>query len=274
MIYLIDFVINKNCDLNCEYCTSRASICSPDPYDFEQFKKDINHFVASGINFECTLIGGEPFCNKDIFKYAEYVNSLNKNIIVNIFTNGLYLSKAKEEVWKKIAELKCHLLITMYVKANINYNDIINKCIKYRIKCCLHHHIVGNSKASRVLNYRSAMRVHKFCENNTDEYKEKAPIRECVIPGEKVPPACIRAYNGILYFSACFPMLSNVDKKFGSNLNQYLKENEDYIKIENIKSEKDIDVTKVKFCKNHCRFFGESEWKVSKKERIEFFVEE
>lgn len=275
MNYFIDFIINKNCDLNCKYCTSRASICPPDPYDLEQFKKDINHFVNLGINFECTLIGGEPFCNKDIFKYAEYVNSLNKNITVNIFTNGLFLSKAKEEVWKKISELKCNLWITLYTCTNIPYNDIFQKCVKYSIKYTTSHYNYGKLEklSRRTPCIRNSMGIYKFCENNTDDYKKNAKIRECIRFVSQEVPLCIRVYNGILYFGACFPMLSNIDKKFGSNLEKYLIENEDYIKVENIKSEKDIDVTNVKFCKNHCRYLGESKWDRSKKERIEFFME-
>lgn len=277
MNYYIDFVINKNCDLNCEYCTSRASICSPDPYDFEQFKKDISHFANLNIKFEATIIGGEPFCNKNIFKYIEYINSLNKNIPVNIFTNGLYLSKAKNNVWEKIKELKCNLWITIYNKSNINYNEIFNNCIKYGIKYSYNHYNYDRTfdlKKNPNYNFRGEMGIYKFCENNTDEYKSKVKIRECIKQNDEHLPLCIRAYNGILYFGACFSMLSNIDKVFNSKLESYLIENDDYIKIENIKSESDISVSNVKFCKNHCRYFGESEWKKSKKEKIEFFVEE
>lgn len=274
MKYFIDFILNKNCDLNCEYCTSRASICGNEVYDFEQFKKDFKHFADLGIDFEAILIGGEPFCNKDIFKYVDYINSLNKNITVNIFTNGLYLSKAKEKVWKKLSESKCNLWMTIYSCSEINYNELINKCIKYNIKFSTSHYNYEkeNAKNFRICNLRNKMRIHKFCESNSEEYKNKAKLRECIICYDQTLPICIRAFNGILYYGACFPMLKNVDKVFGSNLNEKLIENEDFIKIENVKDP--IDITSVKFCKNHCRFLGEAPWKKSKKERIEFFVEE
>ena len=275
MIYFIDFVINKNCDLNCEFCTSRASICDADEvYDFDQFKKDFKHFVDCGFNFEATLIGGEPFCNKDLFKYVDYINSLNKNITINIFTNGLYLSKANDDVWKKISDTKCNLWITMYVCTKIPYNEIFTKCIKHGIKYSTSHYNYDTTTtlANRSWNLRKSMGVYKFCESNTDDYKENTTLRSCIRNINETIPVCIRAFNGILYYGACFPMLSNVDKVFGSNLHEKLIENEDYIKIENIKDS--IDITKVKFCKNHCRYLGESEWKKSKRDRIEFFVEE
>ena len=156
----------------------------------------------------------------------------------------------------------------------INYNEIINKCIKYNIKYSTSHYNYEkeNAKNFRICNLRNKMRIHKFCESNSEEYKNKAKLRECIICYDQTLPICIRAFNGILYYGACFPMLKNVDKVFGSNLNEKLIENEDYIKIENVKDP--IDITSVKFCKNHCRFLGEAPWKKSKKERIEFFVEE
>src|SRR5574344_2694021 len=64
MYYFIDFIITKRCNLNCKYCTSRASICTTDcEYDLTQFKHDIDHLFDIGMDFTPVLIGGEPFCN-------------------------------------------------------------------------------------------------------------------------------------------------------------------------------------------------------------------
>lgn len=271
MHYFIDFIITKGCDLNCKYCTSRASICSTkEVYDLELFKQDVDHFVDIGMDFTAVIIGGEPFTNPNIFDYIEYVYSKDKNIPIAIFTNGKYLSKAPDEVYDKLHKFNVTIWLTLYNKSNIDYAAIHKQCLKHHICCKFSHYMTTGIISKRNVYLRSSMRIHKLCE--------KAPIqdntlRKCIVDtSSHDKPVCIRAFNGILYYGACLPMLGNIDKKFGTDFASKLIENEDYIRIKNI-TKPEISIKSIKFCRNHCIYLGDAEWSVSDKKREEFIYE-
>ena len=45
---------------------------------------------------------GEPTCNSDLFEILNYIYSINKDVVINIYTNG---STHDEEWWKSLAQV-------------------------------------------------------------------------------------------------------------------------------------------------------------------------
>lgn len=273
MHYFIDFIITKRCNLNCKYCTSRASICSANcEYDLEQFKKDIDHLFKIGMNFTPVIIGGEPFCNFNIFDYIEYIRSKDKDIPIVIFTNGKYLSTATSTIYNKLHDFNVTLWLTIYNLSSIDYNTVFNKCIEHCVVYRLNGYNTKNIKrtAKKIKPFiRNEMGIYKLCDNNITQNNR---LRKCMTDNNDAEPVCVRVFNGILYYGACLPMLSDIDKRFNTNLASKLIENEDYIYIKNI-TKPEISVKTIKFCKNHCVYCGTEKWDKSKREKDEFIYE-
>lgn len=271
MHYFIDFIITKKCNLNCKYCTSRASICSNDcEYNFEQFKQDIDHLFAIGMKFIPVIIGGEPFCNTRIFDYIEYIRTKGNNIPIVIFTNGKYLSTADNSIYTKLHELNVSLWITVYNLAGIDYNNVFHNCTQHRVVYRLNHYNenIPVKCISRPM-MRSHMGIYKLCEQVTTQ---DTRLRKCMAKHTDDKPICVRAFNGILYYAACLPMLEDIDKKFNTQYTTKIIENEDYVYIKNI-TKPEISVKTIKFCKNHCVYCGEATWSKSDRQREEFLYE-
>ena len=273
MHYFIDFILTKRCNLNCKYCTSRASICTTDcEYDLAQFKRDIDHLFDIGMDFTPVLIGGEPFCNNDIFEYAEYIRSKSKDIPIAIFTNGKYLLTASDEIYKKLHELKISLWITIYGLAGIDYNKIFQRCATNSVMYRINHYneSINIHRYGKYYNLtRNEMGIYKLSENSPQKDNK---LRKCMLPHTDDKPVCLRAFDGILYYAACLPMLGDIDKKFNTDFKSKLIENEDYICIKNI-TIPEISVKTVKFCKKHCVHCGKATWTRSDKSREEFLYD-
>lgn len=272
MHYFIDFIITKRCNLNCKYCTSRASICTTDcEYDLTQFKRDIDHLFDIDMDFTPVLIGGEPFCNKNIFEYAEYIRSKDKDIPIVIFTNSKYLLTASDEIYEKLHTLKASLWITVYGLAGIDYNKIFQRCTANSVMYRINHYneninILSVCKESLI---RNQMGIYKLCENSP---QKDNMLRKCMVPHMDDKPICVRVFNGILYYAACLPMLGDIDKKFNTDFKSKLIENEDYIYVKNI-TVPEISVKTIKFCKAHCVYCGKATWTRSDRNREEFLYE-
>lgn len=269
MHYFIDFIITKKCNLNCKYCTSRASICTTDyEYSLDQFRKDIDHLIDIGMNFTPVIIGGEPFCNKNIFDYIEYIRSKNKELPIAIFTNGKYLVTADDKIYDKLHALKVSLWITIYNLSNIEYNTVFNRCTKHLVPYRLNHYNESTTKFNKPL-VRNKMGIYKLCE---DTISSDNRLRKCMQYDTDRKPVCIRIFNGIMYYGACLPMLTDIDKKFNTHFATKLIENEDYTYVKNI-VKPELSVETIKFCKKHCMHCGESAWTQSDKKREEFIYE-
>ena len=272
MHYFIDFIITKRCNLNCKYCTSRASICSHDcEYNFEQFKQDVDHLFAVGMDFTPVIIGGEPFCNSRIFDYIEYIRSKDSKIPIAIFTNGKYLSTADDLIYARLHALNVSVWITIYNLAGINYSTILQKCTKHVVAYRLNHY--NENIAAKCIGrpvVRDCMGIYKLCEHELTDTDGRR--RKCMTGGTDDRPICIRAFNGILYYAACLPMLKDIDEKFNTQYESKSIENIDYVRIANI-AKPEITFKTVEFCRKHCVYCGTASWSKSERQREEFLYE-
>ena len=98
----LTFIITKECNLNCEYCSQRHIKDIPDKKyinqltdNFNKIKLFLNDFVY------IDLFGGEPLLYQNELKYLinflrDQENKLNKTFKIRVFTNGILQIKDLE----------------------------------------------------------------------------------------------------------------------------------------------------------------------------------
>ncbi|MDR1521934.1 MAG: radical SAM protein [Streptococcaceae bacterium] len=97
----IGIEVTPKCNLRCSYC------CVGYNYDYDALNvSDIVNIIDECNKIGVKLIeitGGEPFLREDIFKILE---SINKNIIFTIKSNGIFISKEISAKLKKFNNLR------------------------------------------------------------------------------------------------------------------------------------------------------------------------
>ena len=93
--------INTECTHDCIYCYSNKEI---EPLSTYAWMDIIDQAADLGI-LEMEFLGGEPFLQKDFYKLLKYTSE--KNMIITIFTNGVFLDK-----WiDKIKNLRTQIIL-------------------------------------------------------------------------------------------------------------------------------------------------------------------
>ncbi len=92
--------ITYKCNLKCLHCYSSSGEHGEYGLSLERCKKIIDILAKYGV-FRIQILGGEPFCRKDIFEIIKYVKDHGLGVIIN--TNGTLID---EDVAQKIKQLK------------------------------------------------------------------------------------------------------------------------------------------------------------------------
>lgn len=77
------------CNLKCRHCYNEADIYRKDYMSINDFKSICDELIELGIT-KIQLIGGEPFCHKDLKNMLEYVSG--KFEYIEVFTNGTLIT--------------------------------------------------------------------------------------------------------------------------------------------------------------------------------------
>ena len=127
MVKDLCFEIIEKCLNNCSFCSSNSNCNKLQIIEFDDFKRVIDFFMASGGIEEISLSGGEPFLHPDIFKMVEYTKSLGIKTV--IFTSGVVTGSEIAEQFKKsiIAEMNDSL-------EQIEKSEPENEFLKEKVK--------------------------------------------------------------------------------------------------------------------------------------------
>ena len=77
--------ITTRCNLKCRHCYNESSPYRTSDMSLDQFKEVVEYLTASHIK-KIQIIGGEPFCHRDLMKMLEFV--VGKFDFIEVFTNG------------------------------------------------------------------------------------------------------------------------------------------------------------------------------------------
>ena len=95
------------CNLKCKHCYNESSAQRHEIMSFEDFTSVCQELLDIGIK-KVQLIGGEPFCHKNIMEMLQY--AADRFEFVEVFTNGILIN----EEWCKFFK-KNHIHVAMSI---------------------------------------------------------------------------------------------------------------------------------------------------------------
>lgn len=96
------------CNLKCKHCYNESSAQCHETMYFDDFKIVCHELLNIGVR-KVQIIGGEPFCHKNIQQMLEY--AANKFDFVEVFTNGILIN---EEWCKFFKDNNIHVAMSIY----------------------------------------------------------------------------------------------------------------------------------------------------------------
>ena len=216
-LYSVFFELTYRCNEKCKFC-----YCVVDDNNQElstaEVKRVIDDLVKMNV-FEVTFSGGDPFVRKDFFEILEYARE--KELLINIFTNGLAISDDDIFRLKKLHIKSIHFSIYRHIpKKHDAFTQVVgsfDKTVSVIEKCILIN-LPVNIKTS-ILNYNidEAREIIKlaeslgttiqtgvsvsvknngdntpkvFCLNNVDEY-----VKALKVIGQNIETECRTEYT-------------------------------------------------------------------------------
>ncbi|MCM1507726.1 MAG: radical SAM protein [Ruminococcus flavefaciens] len=96
------------CNLKCKHCYNESSAQCHETMSFDDFKSVCQELLGIGVK-RVQLIGGEPFCHKNIREMLEY--TAERFVFVEVFTNGILINEQWCEFFK---DNNIHVALSIY----------------------------------------------------------------------------------------------------------------------------------------------------------------
>ena len=171
----LELDLTEHCNLSCVQCTHNSPFFTPsdDQYKYESFERDLN-ILSKFVHVEAfRMVGGEPLLNKRVLEYAKLIKSLKVSNHITMFTNGLLLHKAPEELFTTIDRLRVSVynlredqlahIKTCVKKIREKYPDL--DIVACRIRMFLKTNLIETHKDPEILK-----QVYEKCFATTAEH--------------------------------------------------------------------------------------------------------
>ena len=229
------------CNLNCRGCTHFSPIFERELPEYDARMNDIRALkgkISHIVRFN--LLGGEPFLNPEIARYAKGVREILPDSEIYIVTNGLLIPKIEEDILREVQENKIKISISEYEPTRKVIGEIEKRLEQFGI----------------IYEIRKWTTKQKFNRPLTLD-EENGFQKMCISDG------CINIWNGKI--SRC-PTLMYIDK-FNEYFQTHLP-NEGIMQLDSCPSGREL-ISRLKeqvpLCK-HC-IKDEIDWSVCGKER-------
>lgn len=244
----VEMHIVDGCNLNCRGCTHYSPIF--DNSKFPNFSERVQDILKLKDKVDYIrrfyILGGEPFLNPDIAKYAEIVRKVLPASRITIVSNGILIPSIEDDILKRISNANVEISISEYKPTHAVIDKITDKLKNNKVKYEIREYEIKQ----------------KFNIPLTSNIDTKFP-QLCISNG------CVTIWNGKIARCPSLMYIDELNARFGLNL-----PNEGIYDLNDIVGGTDLINKmneKVPLC-NHC-VKNEIEWQVcGKKAVVEDFV--
>ena len=166
MIERMDLVLTTKCTLRCEKCANLMQYYeNPMDVDLDVIKQSITNLLHAVDGIKTVyVLGGEPFIYKDLGEVVSFLRDQKKIDYIVIITNGT-LCPCDDEMWRKLHANNVKIHITDYGMLSKKKDDIIGKCMKYRVDCDIEEDRVFYDTGSMRRRNRSEKQLNEVFKN-------------------------------------------------------------------------------------------------------------
>lgn len=239
--------IIDSCNLDCKGCSHFANLFSQDNiYEIDDFKKDISRLSSIIYLEEIVLVGGEPFLNRNILEYIEFIHQKMPFTSIMIVSNGLLIPSLPENILAGLANYKVSLIITEYPPTTQVKNRIQNVIDKYDINCIFTEPVKDFGKNLDLSGENDPNYAQRHCRQYLCQFLRNGKIYKCPFS----------ALHSKLY--ECFGILGTIDT--GVDLYQDIDWKQELKKLF------DEPIELCKYCGKEVRFEWECHKTISKED--------
>lgn len=111
----VEMHIMDACNLNCRGCAHYSPIFEREIPNFDERIKDVRLLKEKFDDIlRFYILGGEPFLNPEVGKYAQTIREILPNTDIRIVTNGLLVPKLSQDILKAIKDANVIIEISKY----------------------------------------------------------------------------------------------------------------------------------------------------------------
>lgn len=193
----VEMHIMDACNLNCKGCCHFSPLFDKKQPDFEDRMADVKALSQKGIFIEnFYILGGEPFLNPEIDKYAVGIRELFPETKIRITTNGILIPKIGDEILRNICESGAFIEITDYPPTQRMHEAIDSRLSRYDVRY-YYKKLNFNNRFSRPFSMSGR-------DSRLDHY--------CISDG------CVNIYNGKISRCPQLMYLSRFNDAFNQSL--------------------------------------------------------
>lgn len=115
VLYHFEVHITDHCNLNCKGCAHFSNLCKPTFADLGEFEADMTRMAGlfSAVK-QIYLLGGEPLLHPEVAGFVRAARRAFPRTRLYLMTNGLLVTRMKEDFWRALAETDVVLLCDSY----------------------------------------------------------------------------------------------------------------------------------------------------------------
>ena len=162
----VEMHIMDSCNLNCRGCAHFSPIFENNVPDFSSRISDVKAFAQKfGHIFRFAILGGEPFLNKDIGRYAEKIREILPYSTIEIITNGLLIPGIPDETFEAIRKNNVCISISEYEPTHRIIDNITTRLEGFGILYEIRDYS-GKKNFNIPLSLKKDSRYEKRCISN------------------------------------------------------------------------------------------------------------
>lgn len=243
-----DIFLTNYCNLNCKWCSRWCNIVKHRQiYKAEDIIRDMLS-LCNKIKIDHTgYNGGEPLLHPDIIELVKFLGDLHRCFGIkrtHILTNGKKILSMPDEFFRAVRENHVSINYTRYADASgIDYDEILKRLDDEHIE-----HMAN----SALWGLPEDFKTEYFCisryslSKNTDHSNDREFYLSC-------PRVCPSLWQGKLYKCCNLPFIDTLNDNCNTNFKAV--NNSDYLKVENIKNNKQLSAWYLMpshFCSMYC----------------------